>query len=78
MSRSADDQNHQKLLNEDINEILAFSALFIGKYSLYNVFCKDEWNARISWGFDDGLVSIDGDWLEVIMQCIIYNIIFNV
>jgi len=25
----------------------------------------DEWNARISWGFDDGLVSIDGDWLEI-------------
>merc|ERR1711974_281916 len=25
----------------------------------------EEWNAKISWGFDEGLVSIDGDWLEV-------------
>jgi len=24
-----------------------------------------EWNAQFSWGFDEGLVSIDGDWLEV-------------
>ena len=24
-----------------------------------------EWNAKISWGFKEGLVSIAGDWLEV-------------
>merc|ERR1712200_272338 len=25
-----------------------------------------EWNAKISWGFKEGLVSIAGDWLEVL------------
>ena len=29
---------------------------------------KGEWNAQFSWGFDEGLVSIDGDWLEVIIH----------
>ena len=32
------------------------------------MFASGEWNAQFSWGFDEGLVSIDGDWLEVFKQ----------
>ena len=32
------------------------------------MFASEEWNAKISWGFDEGLVSIDGDWLEVFLN----------